>query len=159
MKIKSMVQAITILTIALLLGWASPAPMVVAANQSNQDLNQPALLFSADSNHEISIYPKPDLHPHRIGYGMSGDRVTILEQTGSNEGKTWSYIRLDKPPYQKGWVREDNISVQVDTHQEFTRSQGSPSLPQRDYRSDRFDSGDQQSSNQYQQQKQQYHYQ
>jgi len=30
-----------------------------------------------------------------------------LRQVGSNKGKIWSYVSLDKDPKTEGWVRED----------------------------------------------------
>ncbi|MBF2029422.1 MAG: SH3 domain-containing protein [Oscillatoriales cyanobacterium C42_A2020_001] len=59
------------------------------------------------------MYAKPSLKEQKIGTGKGGDRVTILEQVGSNEGYTWNYVRFDNPPNLEGWVRTDYLSFQI----------------------------------------------
>lgn len=85
---------------------ALPTPGWAANNQGNQALQQPATLIAPKPSDKISIYPQPDRRKRRIGYGMGGDAVTILEQVGSNQGVAWHHIRVDAPPYTDGWVQE-----------------------------------------------------
>jgi len=113
MKFKAVivfVKVLAIVTIAILnfsnsLAWA-------AGNQSNQDINQPAMLIAPNPEFKIKIYPKPDTTKHQIGYGLSGDRVTVIEQVGSNEGFTWNYVRFDDLSHVNGWIREDFVNFQ-----------------------------------------------
>ncbi|MEO1349987.1 MAG: hypothetical protein AAFW84_14485, partial [Cyanobacteria bacterium J06635_15] len=55
----------------------------LADYQGNQAINQPATLVSPEPTTEIAIYPKPEPRQRRSGYGIGGDRVTVLEQVGS----------------------------------------------------------------------------
>lgn len=86
---------------------ALPTPGRAANNQGNQALQQSATLIAPKPSDKISIYPQPDRRKRRIGYGMGGDAVTVLEQVGSNQGVTWHHIRVDAPPYTNGWVQEN----------------------------------------------------
>lgn len=111
MKIRAVIKLVAIAAVIL---FTLPTPLGSAAgNQSNQALNQAALLVAPDEpNRQINIYPKPDAHARRLGHGLNGDRVTILEQVGSNEGYTWNYVQLDTPPHLEGWVQQQFISLQ-----------------------------------------------
>ena len=110
MKISRVLQVITTISLTIAL-WLFPVASILAAdNQSNQSMHQSALLVAPDPRDRISVYPQPNTRHRRVGYGMSGDQVTILEQVGSNDGYTWNYVKFDAPPYLKGWIREDAIS-------------------------------------------------
>ena len=100
----------TIAACLITLGLGILAPAEAA---SNQNMNQPAVLMAPDPNVEIGIYAKPSRKEQKIGYGVGGDRVMVLEQVGSNEGYTWNYIRFNNPPYAEGWVRTDYLSFQL----------------------------------------------
>lgn len=89
-----------------------PLSTLAEGNQSNQGMHQPAQLIGPNPNFEIRVYAHPGLEQKRIGYGVSGDRVTVLEQVGSNEGYTWNYIQFEPDSTVKGWVREDFIAFQ-----------------------------------------------
>lgn len=107
MKLKSLLLAL-LAAIAL---WLFPPLPVHAA--SNQAMNLPAVLSAPEPKVEIGVYAKPSLKEQKIGTGKGGDRVTILEQVGSNEGYTWNYVRFDNPPNLEGWVRTDYLSFQI----------------------------------------------
>lgn len=104
------VQVLAIVTIAGFIFSISPA--WAGENQSNQAINQPALLIAPDPDFQINVYPKPDMDRRRIGYGSGGDTVTVIEQVGSNEGYAWNYVQFDDSPNLKGWIREDFIAMQ-----------------------------------------------
>ncbi|MEO0706303.1 MAG: hypothetical protein AAF050_11645, partial [Cyanobacteria bacterium J06649_5] len=58
----------------------------------------------------IALYIRPAPNQQPVGYGMSGDAVTITDQFGDylmedDPSATWSHIRLEKPPYTEGWLR------------------------------------------------------
>lgn len=140
MKIRQVFQAIFAITIAAMILFILPTSFVFAAgNQNNQAMNKSALLVASEPNARINIYPKPNTHNHRIGYGLSGDRVTVLEQVGSNEGYTWNHIRFDNSPYLEGWVREDSI---------FLEEMPTRSLSTRQSNQSKYDSGNYYFSNQ-----------
>ncbi|MEG3436697.1 SH3 domain-containing protein [Pannus brasiliensis CCIBt3594] len=88
------------LTIAL---WGGTA--LAAGNQSNQGIDRPATLTADSPNFEISVYPKPDTKLDRLGYGLSGDGVTILEQMGVNRGFSWYRVRFDNTAKTEGWIQ------------------------------------------------------
>ncbi|EKQ67713.1 hypothetical protein OsccyDRAFT_4001 [Leptolyngbyaceae cyanobacterium JSC-12] len=62
----------------------------------------------------------------KVGYGLAGDRVTVLEQVGSNEGYFWNYVRFDNTPNAEGWIRTDYLSFQLSANQ----TQGMPTRRQ-----------------------------
>jgi len=111
MKLKSFL-ILLITTLALM--FFSPLPVAVAAssapNQSNQAMHRPAMLIAPKPNAPVKLYAQPDLRKGKVGLGLGGDRVTVLRQVGSNEGKLWSYVSLDKDAKTEGWVREDFLS-------------------------------------------------
>jgi hypothetical protein len=91
-----------------------PMSAIASENQSNQDLSQSAMLVAPDPKTKINVYPKPEEGQRLIGYGLSGDPVTVLEQIGSNEGYTWDYVTLDSAPSDtKGWVRGDFVAFKT----------------------------------------------
>lgn len=79
-------------------------------NQSNQSLNQPSVLVAPEPDFKINVYPKPGTDRQRVGYGLGGDRVTVLEQAGSNEGYLWNYVQFSDSPMLKGWIREEFVA-------------------------------------------------
>lgn len=99
--------------IAALLLILSPGDTTSAFAVSNQQMNQPAVLTAPEPGAKINIYAKPGRQEEQVGYGLGGDRVTVLEQVGSNEGYTWNYIRFSNPPNAEGWVRTDYLSFQL----------------------------------------------
>lgn len=123
MKTRQILQTIVATTIAVLALFVLPSASVFATgNQSNQAINRSALLVAPELHAQISIYLGPDTHNLRIGYGFSGDHVTVLEQVGSNEGDTWNHIQL-KTPHLEGWVKQDSISFQENpSHSVLTRT-------------------------------------
>ncbi len=82
-------------------------------NQSfgNQSTEQPANLVSLEPNARIVIYLRPEEGKNRVGYGIDGDSVTVIEQVSDNHSKVWNHIRFDNPPYAEGWVPETSISL------------------------------------------------
>lgn len=82
---------------------------------SNQDINQSVTLIAPEPNFKIGIYTRPDVKQPRVGYAKEGDRVTVLEQVGSNQGYTWDRVKFDdasKSRTAEGWIRSDYISFQ-----------------------------------------------
>jgi hypothetical protein len=105
-KILGLFLAVTI-TLASFSAFTSLALGV--ENQSNQGSDRLATLTAPSANFEISLYPKPDTKLDRLGYGLSGDGVTILEQMASNKDFSWYRVRFNNPPYVEGWIRGDYL--------------------------------------------------
>jgi hypothetical protein len=82
----------------------------LSSNQSNQSLNQPSVLVAPEPSFEINVYPQPGIEKQRVGYGLGGDRVTVLEQVGSNEGYIWKYVQFADSSKLKGWIREEFVA-------------------------------------------------
>jgi len=110
MRLRSMLLAVVGAIVALLLNLV---PGVVPTAMASNSMNQLAVLETPDAGAEISVYAKPGRQSQKIGYGLGGDRVTVLEQVGSDEGYTWNYIRFENPPHAEGWVRTDHLSFQL----------------------------------------------
>jgi hypothetical protein len=110
MKLKQSLQILLVVVAAITLLILSPVPVWAADNQSNQVTNQSAMLVAPEPDFKINIYAQPDTRLPRIGYGLGGDRITVLEQVGSNEGYTWHRVRFDAGEDAEGWVRGDFVA-------------------------------------------------
>jgi hypothetical protein len=80
---------------------------------SNQSLNQPSVLVAPEPSFEINVYPQPGIKKQWVGYGLGGDRVTVLEQVSSNEGYIWKYVQFAGSSKLKGWIREEFVASDV----------------------------------------------
>lgn len=141
MKIKAVIVfvkllaivAIVVLTPSTLLVWAE-------GNQSNQDMNQPAMLLAPEPDFKIKVYPKPNTMKRQIGYGLGGDQVTVIEQVGSNSGSTWNHIRFDNASQLDGWVQEDFVRLQEKRKADDRTSRIDSSKSQNRYKENKFHS-------------------
>lgn len=108
------VLLLTVLTIAIFLYATLNVLAEDAGNKSNnQDLSKSAMLVAPEKNFQIDVYAQPNaMQQKRTGYGLSGDRVKLLQQIGSNTGKTWNLVRFENPPYAEGWISEEYLSIQ-----------------------------------------------
>lgn len=78
----------------------------------NQSMQIPASLIAPDADMKIAIYPQPNTRQPRIGYGLNGDPVIVVEQTGSNDGTTWNRVQFEGSPDAEGWVQMEYLSIQ-----------------------------------------------
>ena len=79
-------------------------------SQNNQQGSDRLGTLTAPSpNFEISLYPKPDPKLERLGYGLSGDRVTILQQMASNPNLSWYRVKFNNSPDVEGWIKGDYL--------------------------------------------------
>lgn len=116
-KSSPLFQSLKIAIALLFLFILGVTPSLAAGNnnQSNQDINQPATLISPEPSFKINIYPQPNLDSQRIGYGLGGDPVMILEQVGSNNNDDlWDLVRFENAAKIEGWVRQKYVSVAGD---------------------------------------------
>ncbi len=84
--------------------------------QASQFTEHPAILVGPRENFAIALYIRPAPNQQPVGYGMSGDAVTVTDQFGDylmedDPSATWSHIRLEKPPYTEGWLRGRFLSM------------------------------------------------
>lgn len=86
----------------------------LSSNQSNQSLNQPSVLIAPEPSFKINVYPQPGIEKQRVGYGLGGDRVTVLEQVGSNEGSIWKHVQFADSSKLKGWIREEFVTPDIE---------------------------------------------
>ncbi|AFY72420.1 SH3 domain-containing protein [Synechococcus sp. PCC 7502] len=96
--------------------WMSPVAIAFEStqnNQSNQELNRPATLSALDRNFPIKVYDQPNAvnGKNELGYGLSGDKVTLLQKVGSNNGQSWYLVRFDNASKSEGWVSDNYISL------------------------------------------------
>ena len=94
------------LAIAMTLGLFFTPPSLAVGNQES---DRGAVLTASSPNFEINLYPKPDSKSERLGYGLSADKVIILQQMSTNGGYSWYRVRFDNPPYAEGWIRGDYL--------------------------------------------------
>lgn len=95
----------------------APANSWANGLQANQFEEQPATLVGPRADAAIALYIRPAPNQQPVGYGMSGDPVTITDQFGDylmedDPSATWSHIRLEKPPYTEGWLRGRFLSTE-----------------------------------------------
>ena len=68
----------------------------------------PGELSSYSHDARINVRTGPGTHFYARHYGLSGDRVTILNEAPSNDGYRWWYLKFNVSGA-KGWVREDLV--------------------------------------------------
>ena len=91
----------------------------IADLQIPQFAERAATLVGPRDNYAIPFYIRPAPNQQPVGYGMSGDAVTVTDQFGDylmedDPSATWSHIRLEKAPYTEGWLRGRFLSMQTE---------------------------------------------
>ncbi|MEO1621538.1 MAG: hypothetical protein AAFU53_10975 [Cyanobacteria bacterium J06632_3] len=92
------------------MGWATGL-------QTGQFQERSATLIGPREDAPIALYIRPAPNQQPVGYGISGDPVTVFDQFGDflmedDPSATWSHIRLEKAPYTEGWLRGRFLSIQ-----------------------------------------------
>lgn len=90
---------------------AVPASGWAAGASSNQAINQAASLVAPEPDAKITIYRQPEANRQRVGYGVSGDTVTVLEQVSDNQSVIWNHVRFDDEAAAEGWVQSKFLSL------------------------------------------------
>ena len=88
----------------------------IAALQSTPFKERSATLIGPREDAPIALYIRPAPNQQPVGYGISGDPVTITDQfgdylMGDDPSATWSHVRLNNPPYTEGWLRGRFLSA------------------------------------------------
>lgn len=91
-------------------GWASDdLSSPVNDVTSNQEMSQSASLVAPDPEVKIEVYLQPEANKKKVGYGVNGDAVTVLEQVSGNQSVVWNHIRFEGPSsaeeQAEGWVQ------------------------------------------------------
>ena len=105
--------------IAVALGFSFPASggaiglpgQQTNAVAGNQGMEQTARLIAPEPDDKITVYLRPEAGKAKVGYGVSGDTVTILEQLSDNQSVIWHHIRFETPPYAEGWVQDSFVAL------------------------------------------------
>lgn len=121
-----------ILGLVLCLVWWALAPTFSYAQADgaylgNQSMQISASLIAPAPDMKIAIYPQPNTRQPRIGYGLNGDPVIVVEQTGSNDGTTWNRVQFEGSPDAEGWVQMEYLSIQsAESPQSPSQTNGQP---------------------------------
>ncbi|PSN18052.1 hypothetical protein C7271_14535 [filamentous cyanobacterium CCP5] len=120
--VQGLVIALSLVLIGALAGLVTAPALSWAADYgNNQPMQQSAYLIAPEPDTEIAVYLQPKADQQRVGYGMAGDAVTVLERVSDNQSLTWHHIRFANPPYGEGWVQGEFISAEAGQQ---TSSQG-----------------------------------
>ena len=97
---------VVMMVVLVVLAWSMP----VGALEATLPLESKATLVGPKADAPIPLYLRPAANQPNVGYGMSGDGVTVLEQVASflpeaDQRASWNHIRLNEPPYTEGWVQ------------------------------------------------------
>ena len=123
MKLRTSVTILGLLTTAGLLGLSSLKPASKAA--ANPLKGAVATYYSPREYHplpkyyvpgelesythaQINVRTGPGTHYYAKHYGLTGDRVTILNEAWGRDGYQWWYLKFNESGA-KGWVREDLV--------------------------------------------------
>jgi hypothetical protein len=88
---------------------ATPEPTAAAPETTTTTQETTATLTASDPNSQINLRATPSTTGKRLGYGLLGDQVQVIDQTAA-EGYTWYKVRFPRSGAE-GWIREDFVSV------------------------------------------------
>ena len=108
---KRLASGFVLTALILVMLIAIPAPGWAARQASNQAINQSASLVAPEPDAKITIYLRPDANRQRVGYGVNGDTVTVLEQVSDNQSVIWNHVRFDDAAEAEGWVQAEFLSL------------------------------------------------
>jgi hypothetical protein len=69
-----------------------------------------AVLTATDPNSKINLRETPSPGGKRLGYGLGGDHVGVIEKKIGDDGATWYLVKFPRSGAQ-GWIREDFVSL------------------------------------------------
>lgn len=71
---------------------------------------QDAVLRAGDPGSRINLRAAPNATARNLGYGLVGDRVTVLERATGSDGMTWFRVRFPRSGA-VGWIRGDFVNL------------------------------------------------
>lgn len=86
-----------------------------AANgEAGEPLGEPiaAVLTAEDAQAEINLRSQPTVDADIVGYGLVGDRVTLLRSIEAADGYGWYFLSFDGSGAE-GWIRGDFIDTRA----------------------------------------------
>ena len=89
---------------------------LIATYSSPRSYNPPAKyyvlggLFTYSQGSQINVRSGPGTDYVAQHYGLSGDRVFVLNEARGNDGYRWWYLQF-KESGAKGWIREDFVAI------------------------------------------------
>lgn len=106
---------LVVLVILLFIIGVQP-PTLAVEQLGNSTVDQTATLTGPREQAPIPLYLRPAANQPNVGYGISGDPVTVLEQLASflpeaDPNTTWNHVRLNTEPYTEGWVQGKFLSM------------------------------------------------
>lgn len=90
----------------------SREPVLQAWQSGGAPTAQTGVLRANDPGTQINLRAYPDPNARNLGYGLVGDRVTILTQAIGPDRYTWYQVRFPQSNA-VGWIRGDLIRVQA----------------------------------------------
>lgn len=68
-----------------------------------------AVLTATNPSSRINLRPSSSTSGSPIGYGLVGDRITILDASNAPDGYVWYKVRFENPSNAEGWIRGDFV--------------------------------------------------
>lgn len=86
---------------------ASPSPQSTTSTAE-------AILTRSDSNAQVNLRATPSVTSNRLGYGLVGDRVQVIQQAASADGDSYTWYQVRFPGSgTTGWIREDFVRIRT----------------------------------------------
>lgn len=73
-------------------------------------LAQPGVLETQEAQSRINVRSQPETSSKIEHYGVSGDRVEVLEVTKGDDRYFWFYVRFNRSGAE-GWIRSDLVDL------------------------------------------------
>ena len=67
-------------------------------------------LTAQDARAQINLRENANTNSARLGFGLAGDRVSILSETRGEDGYTWYRVQFHKTGV-LGWIRSDFVKI------------------------------------------------
>ena len=87
----------------------SPSSNVSKSPKSATKTSQ-AVLTASNPKSRVNLRATPEATGKRLGYGLAGDQVQVLDKTTGTDGKTWYKVRFIRSNA-SGWIRGDLVKL------------------------------------------------
>lgn len=103
-------KIIKLLLVVALLFTTFQLPSFAVEYLGAEQIDQAATLTGPRTDAPVPLYLRPAANQPNVGYGMSGDAVTVMEQLASflpeaDASTAWNHVRLQVEPFTEGWVQ------------------------------------------------------
>ena len=91
-------------------------PSFASSFSDSGGVEQAAVFVDLNGEQSIPIYLRPAPNQPTVGYGVSGNPVTVLDQVGDylafdDPQATWCHIRIEVKPYLEGWTQAKYLEI------------------------------------------------